>query len=1362
MKTARWLVPMLAVVVASACSFDASAPSGVVACSAQEPSCPTGLVCRVALGRCLAAADGDGAAPGVVSSLLPDRPLGRGAALRVAFEVSEPLGLPPPVLLTQSGRTVALQQVEQTGLQYVFARRLDADDIEGPASLSTELTDGVGNSSGLVPLGSVLCDFTPPQVASLTFTAPRPSNDAGALAVRAADPVAARLAFSEPVSPGFAVRGVSAACPTVTFTTASASGSLVDVTVAAPAGVAGCDYQLDVSDVADLAGNVRPGGPLAARYAVDETPPRLTGLDGGPTLDVLRASDGGLVPTARFSRAPGFDEAWVGFRVDPTAVSFAARHDTQVLAGCGLGQACVRSADGWWRCLCRRPVALDDEERGHLFSVLAVDEAGNPASAAAPLELDFTAPSVLPGSLALEVRPPVGSLRPTVERLTVGGRLRVSFALDEPSSADLAVAPAAVGFRLISRTATSFSFEGSVDAGALQGPQQLTILVQDDVGNEARWAQPDVVWVDTLAPLPPAVRVDGGVLYRRVPWGGLDAGVRYEVVGAAGAAEPGTTLVVTDARGSELGRAAVSDAGAFFAPLVQADRSEVLVRSVDSAGNASAAVDVKDVEWVASLEGLSLADPSRNPHALEVRAAFSHQLDSPLGRPAVPPVSARTPSRWEREELVPEQLGGQLVFDATRGRLVHFGGLLAGGGSEVAEFDGQQWSVVRPPGPAPSSRRAHGMAFDPARGTFLVHGGLPDGISHETWEYDGHGWANRTTADGGPGARSRPAMAFDPIRRRVLLHGGVGLDFQERPDTWEWDGYAWARRWAADAGLGPQGSSGAMVFDEAQGHALLLVPDMAGNTMQLWAWDGAAWRRLAAAAAPRWRNFFGWAYDPVRRVSWLYGGSRSSSEPLLGDLWQWDGAAWTERTPAISPPGRAEPLLSFDRARGVLVLVSGRGNGPALALRDQWEFDGTRWLERTGGSARPGSFALTATHDDRRGVNVFVGAPLLPNTQLQVWESAGPAWHDLSDAGLPKSMDARVLPGLVFDSVRGQTLLFGGARVPMSPTSALYVADGGAWSLWAPVGMVPAPRYEPAFAFDSARGRAVLFGGSTGSAVNFADTWEWTGGGWELRADAGPPADPGRALAYDAARRRSVLFGGSSSDTWLWDGAAWSRAGDGGVAPAPRGGHAMAFDPVRQRTVLFGGATSSGPSDEVWEWDGAAWSQASADSAGGPAARMGASMTFDTRRGKVLLISGNAVGTRDNTPWQWGRTFGERPSVVLRFRTAFLGEPAARVQALALRVDASASAQALDGGVPAAVSLGVYDVSQGFAPVAVTPVPGGWLSWTSTDSRAIERVWSAPRAELAVAVSPAVVDTRSSAAQIDVRRAELTVRYRRP
>jgi hypothetical protein len=182
----------------------------------------------------------------------------------------------------------------------------------------------------------------------------------------------------------------------------------------------------------------------------------------------------------------------------------------------------------------------------------------------------------------------------------------------------------------------------------------------------------------------------------------------------------------------------------------------------------------------------------------------------------------------------------------------------------------------------------------------------------------------------------------------------------------------------------------------------------------------------------------------------------------------------------------------------------------------------------------------------------------------------------------------------------------------------------------------PGARADSAMAFDSARGRTVLFSGA--SAV--ADTWEWDSVKWiERRPQNSPPFRSQHAMAYDAARARVVLFGGTTvgalADTWEWDGTDWTKRTPV-ASPAARWGHSLAYDASRARIVLFGGTNGTKLAD-TWEWDGTSWTQRAP--AASPPARSNAALCYDSARQRCVLFGG-----QDSTPaylgdtWEWNGT----------------------------------------------------------------------------------------------------------------------------
>src|SRR5688572_19775570 len=76
------------------------------------------------------------------------------------------------------------------------------------------------------------------------------------------------------------------------------------------------------------------------------------------------------------------------------------------------------------------------------------------------------------------------------------------------------------------------------------------------------------------------------------------------------------------------------------------------------------------------------------------------------------------------------------------------------------------------------------------------------------------------------------------------------------------------------------------------------------------------------------------AHDGGRGRVVLFGGISGSAGPLLAETWEWDGATWSQRSPATSPAARFAHAVAFDAARGRTVLFGGK-NAAGL-LSDTW------------------------------------------------------------------------------------------------------------------------------------------------------------------------------------------------------------------------------------------------------------------------------------------------------------------------------------------------------------------------------------------------------------------------------------------
>lgn len=268
-------------------------------------------------------------------------------------------------------------------------------------------------------------------------------------------------------------------------------------------------------------------------------------------------------------------------------------------------------------------------------------------------------------------------------------------------------------------------------------------------------------------------------------------------------------------------------------------------------------------------------------------------------------------------------------------------------------------------------------------------------------------------------------------------------------------------------------------------------------------------------------------------------------------------------------------------------------------------------------------------YDSDRGRILLFGGADERRVLGDLWEWEGKSWQLLAAAGPPP----RTFPAFSYDRARKHVVLFGGNRVLFGQAGDEDTFLGDTWEwyegAWHRLEVrAPPPRAEASMAYDCARRRLVLFGGYRGSGPHrerFGDTWEFDGSSWrQMETAEGPSPRNGAAMAYDAARKRVVLFGGSggpSAETWEWDGAAWTRV----HAPtAGRYNAAMAYDTRLKEVIRFGGWDGKTRCGGTWGYDGRRWQARSGD---GPEPRNHTSMAYDERR-RVLVLFGGHDGER--------------------------------------------------------------------------------------------------------------------------------------
>jgi len=408
-----------------------------------------------------------------------------------------------------------------------------------------------------------------------------------------------------------------------------------------------------------------------------------------------------------------------------------------------------------------------------------------------------------------------------------------------------------------------------------------------------------------------------------------------------------------------------------------------------------------------------------------------------------------------------------------------------------------------------------------------------------------------------------------------------------------------------------------------------------------WEWDGTVWT-LRATSGPPARSQSGLVFDAARGVAVLFGGRTSSG--MLNDTWEWNGSGWTQKcttAPCSSsvPAVRYSFAMAYDAARGNAVVYGGTGFSD---YSDTWTWNGTAWTPVTapGPGVRVGASATFDATGSR--VLLFGGQAAYASATFynDLWSFNGTAWTSVTTSGGPPP--ARANATLSFQTAIGRALLFGGRYG--SPTSTYY---GDTWEFtsatntWSSVTPSISPKGDATSAYDSVRQAVVVFGGSYVGTYN--ETYEFKGGAWSVAAGQ-IPARSAAAAVYDSYRNRTVLFGGNINnagvrETWEWTGYAWTQVCTTNpcLASMPQGRHGAgaAYDSSRRRFVLFGGNKGSYAND-IWEFDGDTWAQkctaTPCSTSPMPAGRAYPSMAYDSVRNKTILFGGSP--STDDT-WEW-------------------------------------------------------------------------------------------------------------------------------
>lgn len=264
-----------------------------------------------------------------------------------------------------------------------------------------------------------------------------------------------------------------------------------------------------------------------------------------------------------------------------------------------------------------------------------------------------------------------------------------------------------------------------------------------------------------------------------------------------------------------------------------------------------------------------------------------------------------------------------------------------------------------------STRGGAAMAYHPPSGKLVLFGGLDESLVQldETLTWDGSVWTLESPASAPP-ACEHPGMAYHAATEKLVLFTGVPSFPQA---TWTWDGSNWTEE--------SPSTSPVPDLEELREFSMAAHPDSGtvvlfgglrladgGATQELvdntWTWDGSDWTLESPASNPSARYRSAFCYFSPDNVALLFGGTIDNTAPSENgsqndETWTWDGANWTQESPATVPFPRMFAPMTERVGFGTAFMFGGyvaddegsAPGGPVDDYSDTWTWNGTDWTE---------------------------------------------------------------------------------------------------------------------------------------------------------------------------------------------------------------------------------------------------------------------------------------------------------------------------------------------------------------------------------------------------------------------------------
>ncbi len=548
----------------------------------------------------------------------------------------------------------------------------------------------------------------------------------------------------------------------------------------------------------------------------------------------------------------------------------------------------------------------------------------------------------------------------------------------------------------------------------------------------------------------------------------------------------------------------------------------------------------------------------------------------------------------------------------------------------------------------PFYRGAYSLVWDASDHYVLLFGGTSayrgTHLLGDTWTFSNGVWT-QLYPTAAPSARTGSMITYDNDTQSVVLFGGFvqsGSVLSGTNDTWTYHGGVWTN--VTDGRAPSPRGGGGLAYDETDGYLLLFggytLPSNVGLN-DSWNYSHGSWTRLSPVKSPTARLEFGMVYDAASRQVVLFGGQNSSTGKTYSDSWTFSAGAWTQALIVGGPPGRAAAGMTYSYSLGKIVLFGGFNSTPYHTLGDTWTFTLGAWT-LVASVTNPGGRTLSSLIDDEAAGGVLLYSGLSEANQVlrDTWSFNGMSWSQWATPNYP---DALSNFAATYDTRDGYVLVFGGLNYTGSRVASTWTYSNGTWTELSPA-TAPSARTGAGIAFDSVMNEVILFGGNSTAGGYQDNAWSFEGGNWtNITSTAGMPpmSRAGASEAYDVATSSVILFGGFGynstskvdqyfSDTWKFFNGTWTKLTPT-AAPTAREGASMTYDTALGKVVLFGGIVNgNGLGQDTWTFNGTEWSQVTQSGGNGPSGRALAQFAYDPHTHSVILFGG--YGTSQLVP----------------------------------------------------------------------------------------------------------------------------------